>query len=396
VVDWQMVVKSDATSNNNRMEGMSSQFELDLCYCHRLPTCISYVLRKQTRVVGDVKQSATYFFYEESELVFDTIDDAKALVTYMKKMFLNKKLNNKMKQDMVTCFDGLFIMQSMAAKLTTSIELLEKRKQEECAECIIEALLIELIRLLHYFKLASKSLEPNLMPTIHLVGMWFAKLTTHLQLQVEPVTVDGADGEKVTIVVDNDEIGPIKALLLGQFKEKYFLKPVHIAVAYLDPLQKNRMLDCGFIQELIDHGLLYLKDIMCKVCPPKQMAVSKFSDKRPLPAKKNRTMKPRIVFVHANPSQDDNNDDFSESNDDHKQGEAAQLEALIKHELVLYRLFKVNKSDKKVLLQEDTHKRAQPDGEVKHDVGLLPWWKIKSANFPILAHAARANSTFLL
>jgi hypothetical protein len=57
---------------------------------------------------------------------------------YMKKTFLNKKLNNKMKQDVATRFDGLFIMlQSMAIELTTSIELLKKRKQEECTECII-------------------------------------------------------------------------------------------------------------------------------------------------------------------------------------------------------------------------------------------------------------------
>jgi hypothetical protein len=53
-------------------------------------------------------------------------------------------------------------------------------------------------------------------------------------------------------------------------------------------------------------------------------------------------------------------------------------------------LLKADKNDKKVLLQEDTRKRARPDGEVKHDVGLLPWWKIKSTNFPILARTARA------
>jgi len=110
VADWQVVVKSDAMSNNNGAEGMSSQFELDLCYCHRLSTCISYVLWKQTRVVGGIKQPAAYFFYEEFELVFDTIDDAKALDTYMKKTLLNKKLNNKMKQDVATRFDGLLIM----------------------------------------------------------------------------------------------------------------------------------------------------------------------------------------------------------------------------------------------------------------------------------------------
>jgi ATP-dependent RNA circularization protein (DNA/RNA ligase family) len=50
-------------------------------------------------VVGSIKQLVAYLFYEKSELVFDTINDAKALVTYMKKTSLNKKLNNKMKQD---------------------------------------------------------------------------------------------------------------------------------------------------------------------------------------------------------------------------------------------------------------------------------------------------------
>jgi hypothetical protein len=38
---------------------------------------------------------------------------------------------------------------------------------------------------------------------------------THLQPWVELVTVDGANGEKVTIAIDSDEIGPINALLLG-------------------------------------------------------------------------------------------------------------------------------------------------------------------------------------
>ncbi len=127
----------------------------------------------------------------------------------------------------------------------------------------------------------------------------------------------------MTIAIDNDEIGPTKALMFGQLKEKYFLKPLHAIATYLDPLQKNRMLDCDFTQKLIDPGMLYLKDIMRKVGPPKQMAVSKSSDKRPLPAKKNRAKKPCTIFVHVDPSRDDINDDSSESDNDHKQGEVA-------------------------------------------------------------------------
>ncbi|CAM6026043.1 unnamed protein product [Sphagnum balticum] len=136
--------------------------------------------------------------------------------------------------------------------------------------------------------------------------------------------------------------------------------------------------------------MLYLKDIMRKVGPPKQMAVSKFGDKHPLPTKKNRAKKSHTIFVHAGPSRNDSDDDSSKSDNDHEPGEVAQLEALIEHKLASYCLLKANKNDKKVLLQEYTRKRARPDGEVKHDVGLLPWWKIKSVNFPILARAARA------
>jgi hypothetical protein len=181
-VDWQVVVKSDAASNNRGAEGIQSQFELDLCYCHRILTCINYVLQKQIHWVDGVKQPPAYLFYSKSESVFDTIDDSKSLVTYMKQTLLNKQLKNKMKQDVAKSFDDLLIMlQSVFAELTSSIKLLKKKKQEDRAEKIFEWLLDELIRLLHYFKLANKSLEPFNTSTLHLLGMWKAKLKAHLQ-----------------------------------------------------------------------------------------------------------------------------------------------------------------------------------------------------------------------
>jgi len=39
--------------------------------------------------------------------------------------------------------------------------------------------------------------------------------------------------------------------------------------------------------------------------------------------KKNRAKKPRTIFVHTGPSQDDSDNDSSESDDDHEQGKAA-------------------------------------------------------------------------
>ncbi len=161
--------------------------------------------------------------------------------------------------------------------------------------------------------------------------------------------------------------------LLEQLEEKFFFKPLHVVVAYLDPLQKNRLKDYGSTQELIDQGLVYLKDIMRKVGPPKPPAAS-MSDgmqQRPPVIKKNFIKRPRTVFVHVGPSRDDSDE---ESEDDAEQAEESQLEAHIDQELAEYRLFKASKNDKEVLLQPDTRKRARKDGDVKHNIGLLPWW----------------------
>jgi hypothetical protein len=40
----------------------------------------------------------------------------------------------------------------------------------------------------------------------------------------------------MTIPVDSENIAPIKVRLLEQLEEKFLFKPLHVAVAYLDPL----------------------------------------------------------------------------------------------------------------------------------------------------------------
>jgi hypothetical protein len=103
--------------------------------------------------------------------------------------------------------------------------------------------------------------------------------------------------------------------------------------------------------------------------------------------KKNLVKRPRTVFVHTGPSRDNSD---KESEDDVELAEESQLKACIDQELVEYRMFKASMSDKEVLLQPETRKRAPEDGDVKHDVGLLPWWRVKSDKFSILARSVRA------
>ncbi|OAE35849.1 hypothetical protein AXG93_4225s1540 [Marchantia polymorpha subsp. ruderalis] len=123
---------------------------------------------------------------------------------------------------------------SMAAKLDEAINLLKKKKQENRVEKIFAEVLEELIQLLDYFKLASKSLEPFNTPTLHFLDIWLAKLMTHLHPCDEPVTVDGVNGENMTISADSENIVPIKKLLIYQLKS--VLKTLHAAATYLDPL----------------------------------------------------------------------------------------------------------------------------------------------------------------
>jgi hypothetical protein len=141
-----VVVKSDVAGNNRGAEHTSSQFELDLCYCHRISIVINYVLRKLMRQMDGIKQAHVYLFYDKSPFVYDKIDASKELVTYVKQTKLNKQLKNKMKQDMATHFDGLLIMlQLVFAELDESTELLKNRKQEDRTEKIFEELFDELI-----------------------------------------------------------------------------------------------------------------------------------------------------------------------------------------------------------------------------------------------------------
>jgi hypothetical protein len=78
----------------------------------------------------------------------------------------------------------------------------------------------------------------------------------------------------VTIPADSEDIAPIKVILLNQLEEKFVLTPLHAVAAYLDPLQKNHLLGCGFTQPTIDQGLLYLKDLMRKVGALQEPVVS--------------------------------------------------------------------------------------------------------------------------
>lgn len=129
-----------------------------------------------------------------------------------------------------------------------------------------------------------------------------AKLKTHLQPQDEPIIIKGDDYEDVIITSNSKEIASIKVPLLHQLEEKYILFPLHIVVAYLEALQKNRMLEHAFTQVTIDQVKVYLKDIMRKIGAPMQSAAFFAGGMRSSVVKKNRVKRSHTIFVHTSPS----------------------------------------------------------------------------------------------
>lgn len=86
--------------------------------CHRNARCIcvfAVAFRPPSAMYWGIRRtwctaSNNHMHKYKSKIVFDMIDNSKALVTYMKQTYLNKELKHKMKQDVTTPFDGLLIM----------------------------------------------------------------------------------------------------------------------------------------------------------------------------------------------------------------------------------------------------------------------------------------------
>jgi hypothetical protein len=390
-MDNQIILKTDSASNNCGAEGLPSRYEWDPCMCHRESTALSDVFGKVVRTINGKRQPPVYVFYNESPLIFDCLDHVKALITYLKQSKINGELSKKTQQGCPTRWDDVYIMTHSVGQLFDEIveKLTEKNKLAKIAP-IDQLLLEEIVRFLVYFTIATKSLEPYLTPTLHLVGMWKSKLILHLQPVLEPYDAVEQDNKTVVIPPDSEEMAPIKRIVLKQLEEKFTLRPIHAAAALLHPKQKNRMLQYGFNMELVDQGMHYLKSVMRQVGPPLPAAIN---DKRaPISVQRSRRppKRPKVVVRHLGPNLHD--DDSSEDGSDPDEDAAATDSNLARIDLELanYMSLKLKRADKDILYQADKRKCARQNANVVHDVGLLPWWKHIEPQFPIVARAARS------
>jgi len=169
--DEQVVATTDSASNNIAADGLPSKFEHEPCKCHKIGTCVSFILDKRTIYANGKKSKPFYEFLDEAPAVFECIEACKELVTYAKHTQINKLLTPQLIQHNPARWDGLLTMlNSIVCEWDAHREVFVKEKKETKIDAICFIMADELVRFLHVFRLASKALEAFLTPTIHLVA----------------------------------------------------------------------------------------------------------------------------------------------------------------------------------------------------------------------------------
>ena len=375
----QVVVTTDSASNNVGADGLSSVFGHESCKCHKIGTCIAYVLEKRTVIVDGKKSKPFYEFYDDAPEIFDTIEAAKDLVTYSKQSGINKSLSPKLIQHNPARWDGLLTMaNSINCNADAHRNTFIAKNKGHKFDLVNLVVLDELVRFLEVFKQASKALEAFLTPSLQLVAFWLQRLHDHCKPILEPYTIpsDVKDAPAHDFPEDSAGILAIKKRIVSQLKEKFKLNYRHAAAAYLNPHFKQRLSKLGIDDALINGGMEFLKKTMLFVGPPAAVVPKRniAPPNQSRPAKRARVP----VRQHALREQEDSDDSEVEQQDEEALAQQA-LELQVNLELLSYANYRLNAEDKEIL-DSQTH-RSGP---------LLNWWKSKAASWPILARAVRS------
>jgi hypothetical protein len=167
----QIRVTTDHASNNSGQDWQPSEFDWIGCADHSTSTCVSFILDNPTKIVNDKRSKPFYQFYEKAPLVFDLLENCKELITYVKRVGINKHLTPKLKQGCPTRWNSILIMTKIiACEYNRHYEKLASRDKAQKMDCINQPLLDELVRSpLRVFHIETKELEAFKAPTLHLV-----------------------------------------------------------------------------------------------------------------------------------------------------------------------------------------------------------------------------------
>lgn len=160
---------------------------------------------------------------EELQTLQLVIDAVKTLVRYFKQSGLNASMDKTLLQENDTRWNSLLMMLESVTNQETQIKQLLLDKDElKRIENVDFSLLRQFCSFLQPLKHATKTMEGDKQPTLHLVALWYHRLLTHTA--VEPL--------------DSELIRQLKTRLAEAIKLKFALSTTHLLALFLHPQYK--------------------------------------------------------------------------------------------------------------------------------------------------------------
>ncbi|BBN02288.1 hypothetical protein Mp_2g14090 [Marchantia polymorpha subsp. ruderalis] len=355
----QVTVVTDRGSNMHSADGIPSLYGWIPCCDHIISTILT-----TTRELEWLK------FYHLALELFDTIDQVKALVTYVKQANLQDEIAETLKQENATRWNSaLRCMISVDEALPELTEILRARGRGLVSKVnkIDHELLKEFIAFLVPFQEATLALEMFAEPTIHRVLYFRQNLLKHCQVVAADITTKEKDGTITTLKKDSPAFIALKPKFAELIREKFIWSDIHVIAALLNPKTKCRLDKFGIDSVDIELGQKNLENMM------KDHMIGSGIGKRSVPShKRKKEYSRRVVRRLAEYSSE------SDSTIEEKPlADDVQLDFSLRTELNNY----------------ICHRCSDDESTLLSKYGVLFWWKIHQNEFPVLSRLARSVLT---
>ena len=212
------------TDNGSNMVLALNGFKRIPCACHLLATVLVHTLQ-----VKSLSKSCFPLDVDDPSLLLvneikSNISAVKSITTYFKQSGLNKKLKKSLKQSNETRWNTVLYMLKSYVENRDDVEMILNLRRQGHMLLDVDMLIIsDLIKFLEPFEEATKSLEGDLLPTLHKVYLCFSKLKQTM----------------AKVATDSNVLAFLKERGLQCLQEKFTISDFHLLALFVNPKFKS-------------------------------------------------------------------------------------------------------------------------------------------------------------
>ncbi|BBN19838.1 hypothetical protein Mp_8g14090 [Marchantia polymorpha subsp. ruderalis] len=252
----EVIVVRDRGSNMHSADGIPSLYGWIPCCDHIISTILTTIMDKRIRMVEGKKSAPLYELYHLALELFETIDQVKALVTYVKQANLQDEIAKTLKQENATRWNPApLCMINVDEGLPELTETLRARGRGLVSKVskIDHELLKEFIAFLVHFQETFLALEMFVEPTIHRVLD---------RVVAADITTKEKDGTITTLKKDSPAVIALKPKFAKLIREKFIWSDIHVIAALLNRKTKCSLDKFGIDSADIELGQKNLGNMM--------------------------------------------------------------------------------------------------------------------------------------